>query len=296
MWIYFILGVLWNRMTAKKSEERAVKFIASINSFALFIERKCGENLLDGFIKKYIHLFSQANKEKLLANYSAQKSKIEPTNYYRGRLIKNYIYKGPVIEWYTRIKTALEDNYKTFDDIVPKKGKIVDVGCGYGYLSYMLSLTAPEREITGIDYDEEKIAIAQNGVSRTSKLNFYASDVLDFNYEKSDAFIISDVLHYLTEENQTILIKKCLEKLNRGGVLIIREGNSEMKERHKGTKLTEFFSTKLLKFNKVAVDKLYFTSTEKITNTVSSYPVSVETLDNTQYTSNIIFIIRENKG
>lgn len=297
--IWFTLGLFWSKILAlvsgKKAERFAQKFLSSLNAFGLYIERKCGENLLADFIKRSIHLISKTSVGALETDYALQRSKIEPTDYFRGRLIKNYVYKGPVVEWYTRIKTALEDNYKTFNDLVPKNGKVVDVGCGYGYLSYMLSLTSPEREITGIDYDEEKVAIAQNGVSRTSNLNFYASDVLDYNYEKSDAFIISDVLHYLTEDNQTILIKKCLEKLNPGGVLIIREGNSEMKERHKGTRLTEFFSTKLLRFNKVKADKLYFTSSEKITSSVSNYPVSVETLDNTQFTSNIIFIIRENK-
>ncbi|HVD97130.1 MAG TPA: MMPL family transporter [Cytophagaceae bacterium] len=298
--LYFLAGMLWLRflgLFARTSAQRqANSFIDSLCAFILFTEQKCGEALAKKFVTRYIRTLPFQTAHSLETAYHTKRAKVEDTHYFRGRLIKNYIYKGPVVEWYTRIKTGLEDNYKTFNDIVPKKGKIVDVGCGYGYLSYMLSLTAPEREVTGIDYDEEKISIAQHGVSRTSKLNFYASDVLAFNYEKSDTFIISDVLHYLTEENQAILIRKCLENLNPGGVLIIRDGNSELEDRHKGTKLTEFFSTKLLRFNKVTVDKLYFTSAEKIMSNVADYPVSIETLDNTQFTSNIIFIIRENKS
>ena len=297
--VYFFAGAVWIRFKSlftKSLEKQSAKFIHSLNAFILFTERRCGEDLAAGFVRKYNRLIPQASLEAFEEDYKIQRSEIEDTIYLRGKLVKNFIYKGPVVEWYTRVKTGLEDNYKLFNELVPKKGKIVDVGCGYGYLSYMLSLASPEREVTGIDYDEDKIELAQNGVSKTSNLNFFASDVLDFEYEKSDAFIISDVLHYLTEENQAKLIRKCLENLNQDGMLIIRDGNSELEKRHKGTMLTEFFSTKLIGFNKVKTDKLYFTSAEKIISTVSGYPVSIETLDNTQYTSNIIFIIRKNKA
>jgi 2-polyprenyl-3-methyl-5-hydroxy-6-metoxy-1,4-benzoquinol methylase len=297
---YFIKGVVLLRfikifVSEKSLSKLVLKFTNSLNAFVLYTERKFGEDLTVGFIKTHIGWIPSTTIGSFESSYSEKRKLISNTDYFRGKLIKNYVFKGPVVEWYTRIKTGLEDNYKVFDELVPVKSKIVDVGCGYGYLSYMLSLTSPEREITGIDYDEEKIEIAANGVLRTPKLNFFHSDVLEYAYEKSDVFIISDVLHYLKEERQAVLIRKCLDNLNEGGTLIIRDGNSELEERHKGTKLTEFFSTKVVGFNKVTIDKLCFTSKEKILSIVSGYPVSVEILDTTQFTSNIIFIIRRNK-
>ena len=53
------------------------------------------------------------------------------------------------------------------------KGKILDIGCGYGFMSYMLHFTSPEREITGIDYDEEKIETANHCFSKTRTLILY---------------------------------------------------------------------------------------------------------------------------
>ncbi len=295
--VYFFLGSIILKIikifSVKMTTKLSLLFIGSINSYILFIECKFGENNVSEIIKNNIEFIPYANVEVLKEDYFKKRIEIPITTYYRGKLIKNYIFKGPVLEWYTRIKIGLEGNYKIFDDIVPVKGKIVDIGCGYGYLSYMLNLAHPERHIVGIDYDEEKIEIAQNGVLKSDNLNFYCSDVLEYNYEKTDVFIISDVLHYISEENQAILIKKCIDNLNESGVLIIRDGNSELEERHKGTKLTEFFSTKLLGFNKVTIDKLCFTSKEKILSTLVDYNVSVEILDTTQYTSNIIFIIRK---
>jgi len=126
-------------------------------------------------------------------------------DYYRPKLIKNYIYKGPVLEWYCRIKIKLEGNYKLFESLMPKSGRIVDVGCGYGFLSLMLGFMSKERQITGIDYDEEKISIASNCVSKTIQTDFIHADVTRHEFPAADGFIINDVLHYLQPELQVEL-------------------------------------------------------------------------------------------
>lgn len=52
--------------------------------------------------------------------------------YFRDMLIKSYTYKGPVLEWYMRVKVRLERSYELFDRIVPRDAAVVDLGCGYG--------------------------------------------------------------------------------------------------------------------------------------------------------------------
>ena len=47
---------------------------------------------------------------------------------------------------------------------------------------------------------------------------------------------------------------------NPGGTVIIRDGDKDLEEKHKGTKLTEFFSTKLIGFNKTTDKGLSFLS------------------------------------
>ena len=54
----------------------------------------------------------------------------------------------------------------------PSKDRLQIIGCGFGPLCYMLSQLSEEREITGIDYDEDKIAVAQHGWLRTPRLQF----------------------------------------------------------------------------------------------------------------------------
>jgi len=227
--------------------------------------------------------------------YDKLKIEKEPVKYYRARLIRNYIFKGPVLEWYCRVKTALENNYELFESLMPKTGKIVDVGCGYGFLPYMLMFKGRQREILGVDYDEEKIAVADNCVEKSSKLSFAVGDVTVYDFPQADGFIISDVLHYLKEEQQIQVIDNCVSKLNKGGVLVIRDADKDIETRQKGTWYTEFMSTKVFGFNKTKTDGLHFVSGKLIKDTIAKYPhLTLEVLDTTKLTSNIIYVAKYN--
>ncbi len=220
------------------------------------------------------------------------RAEIEKPAYFREQLIANYLYKGPVLEWYARVKTALEGNYALFDELLPKKGKIVDIGCGYGFMSYMLRFLSKDREITGIDYDEDKITVANHCYSRDEQIRFEHVDILTYQIGPADGFILADVLHYLQPAEQKYVLEKCLSQLNPGGVMIIRDGNKEMKERHKGTWLTEFFSTRVLGFNKTKAEGLSFLAASDVTAVVEAHGLHCEIIDRSKRTSNIIFVIR----
>jgi uncharacterized protein len=222
--------------------------------------------------------------------FAKLKKEHETPQFFKYRLITNYIYKGPVLEWYMRIKIRLEDNYAPFHKIVPRKANVLDLGCGYGFLSYMLQFLSEERIITGVDYDEEKIETAQHGYLKSDRLNFYCADVTEFPMQKYDVIIISDVLHYLGTDEQENLVNRCFTALNAGGKLIIRDGNRDLRERHKGTRITEFFSVRLLKFNK-STNRLNFISGTDLTRRAKEHGLMVEVQDDSRYTSNVIFVI-----
>ena len=216
---------------------------------------------------------------------------VDNPHYYH-LLTRNFIYKGPVTEWYMRTKVMLENNYKLFDELIPKEARITDIGCGYGFLAFMLSFVAKGRQITGIDYDEEKIEVANNTFSKHERLNFIAGDATSEIVPQSDVFLMNDMLHYMPYEMQDKLIENCMHNLSDNGFIIIRDGDSEKQERHEVTKMTEVFSTKIFKFNKTA-GQLYFTSQKRISAVAEKNGFSMEALDNDQVTSNTIYILRK---
>ncbi|HNW89078.1 MAG TPA: MMPL family transporter [Bacteroidales bacterium] len=208
----------------------------------------------------------------------------------RDIVVKNYIYKGPVLEWYTRIKLKLENNYQIYNEIIPRKVKIMDIGCGYGYLSMVLGTISPERNILGIDFDEEKIEIAANCMSKQPNINFSHQDITEFEFENYDVFILSDVLHYLPDDKQFQVLKRCIDKLNKGGIVLIRDGNKDMEKEHKKTRLTEFISTRF-EFNKSEGKKLHFFSASKLMEIASMLGVKVRIIEKGSITSNTLYLL-----
>jgi len=206
----------------------------------------------------------------------------------------NYLYKGPVLEWYLRVKMALENNFDSCCRLLPQKGEILDLGCGYGYISYMLMLTSDERIITGVDYDEKKIMIAQHGYLKNERISFYNEDISEFKITPKEGFLFGDVLHYLPFDKQEALLEDCVNNLNSGGVILIREGNSDKETRHQRTRFTEFFSTRVLRFNKTQDrnGKLYFTSATKLSTFAEEHGLTFEIVDQKKITSNNFFIMR----
>lgn len=206
------------------------------------------------------------------------------------RLHDNFRYKGPVLEWYLKIKVRLEDYYKVFHSLVPANARVLDLGCGYGFLCYMLHFLSKDRVITGIDYDEEKIAVANHGYLEGEQLTFHHHDITTAQVGGYDVIFILDVLHYLAEEDQYNLLERCFHALPPGGKIIVRDGDADVGQRHSGTKVTEFFSVYLLRFNK-SNKKLSYISGRKLTAFAAQHGLTVSRMDEGKLTSNVVFII-----
>lgn len=207
-------------------------------------------------------------------------------------LIQNYIYKGPVVEWYIRIKVKMERNYRLFNRLIPVQGQITDIGCGYGPLCYMLSLLSEDRDILGIDYDEDKIALAQHGWLRNEHLQFRHGNALEYPLPESDVFILNDMLHYMSYEHQRTLLLKCADRLRSQGMIIIRDGNSANTSKHRLTRFTELLSTRIFNFNRTT-GELHFTTETQLREIAVTCGMNVEIIPNDKYTSNTIYIFRK---
>jgi 2-polyprenyl-3-methyl-5-hydroxy-6-metoxy-1,4-benzoquinol methylase len=156
----------------------------------------------------------------------------------------------------------------------------------------MLYFTSPQRQLTGIDYDEKKITVANHCFSRNEHINFEYADISKFAFGRYDGIVLSDVLHYLQPEQQKLVIERCINSLNPGGVIIIRDGNVDLGKRHKRTRMTEVWSTRIMGFNKTTGQGLSYLSGSYIKEAAAKFNMDCTEIDNARFTSNMLFIIK----
>ena len=158
----------------------------------------------------------------------------------------------------------------------------------------MLGLISEKRKITAIDYDSRKIDIAGNIPVPGNNVEFHTHAVLSYDLKQADVFILSDMLHYMPEDDQKKIIERCIMKLNKNGMVIIRDANKDMEKRHLFTKMSEIIST-FIKFNKTKYNHMFFISKDMITKIAEKHSFALEVHDNSAITSNLTFILKKKK-
>ena len=145
--------------------------------------------------------------------------------------------------------------------------------------------------ITGIDYDDHKIATARMAAHGLEHIRFIADDICTCQLPPADCYILSDVLHYLPEGLQVSLLERCMDALPDEGMLILRDADADLKRRTRFTKFTEFQSTRIFRFNKTRYPLTYLpaSSIEKL---AEQKGFQWKREDKAKLTSNVTYIIR----
>jgi len=240
------------------------------------------------------------------AEFEKVREEVETPDFYADKVQRLYTYKGPVLEWYVRIKMMLERNFTEIASRVPRQGRIYDLGCGYGYLTHLLAMQSFDRHVIGLDYDGEKVQVASNTHYNGGNITFAQADLTQFMPDAADCFIIKDVLHYMPYDAQARLLDACAEKLSAGGVMIVRDGMEEEGEngiphlrekmesgsdgKHAVTRLTEFFSIRLFGFNK-AEHGVHFPTGQQMHDFAARHGMKAEQVGN-KVSSNVVWVFR----
>lgn len=116
-------------------------------------------------------------------------------------------------------------SFSQLESLIPKKGRILDLGCGYGIFTNYLALCSEKRIMMGIDIDEYKLKHADKGIKNAK---FYIGDAMKMNLPNLDAIILHDVLHHLRSYSaQEKLLRSCKDMLKKNGALFIIEPDSK---------------------------------------------------------------------
>lgn len=146
--------------------------------------------------------------------------------------------------------------FEIVEKLVPKKGLILDLGCGDGLLANYLAISGPERRIVGVDLNKERIKYAQKGLKNT---RFIHEDALKEKTLLPDVILMSHVLHHLRSlQEQEKLIKDSVAKLTKGGKLIILEIKPSFSFEYLITIFTDYLIFPMLFEGKIVGNRVYY--------------------------------------
>jgi 2-polyprenyl-6-hydroxyphenyl methylase/3-demethylubiquinone-9 3-methyltransferase len=116
--------------------------------------------------------------------------------------------------------------FQLVEAYIPKAGRILDFGCGYGMLSNYLALTSPDREVLGIDLNAGRIRAAIRSVKNRKNIEFRCGDVRELKLTSFSAVVMTDVLHHMDDRSVSLLLTRVRECLHREGTLLILDVDS----------------------------------------------------------------------
>ena len=186
-------------------------------------------------------------------------------------LLDLYSFKGRYfyVSLFTNIRIWL-NQFETIEEYLPKEGKIIDIGCGYGIFANYLALASNKRLIIGMDKNERKINYAQRGLKNTE---FKTGDVTKMDFGLCSGFSLIDVLHHLESfQQQEEILKFCYSSLKKGGTVLIKEIDTRPR--------IKYFFTRLVDSIVYPFDKIYFREKDEFARIlkemgfeVKSYPI-----------------------
>ena len=109
---------------------------------------------------------------------------------------------------------------------LPRGGRILDFGCGFGLFSLYFALRAPSCHITGVDLNRRRIQHARDSAQKLglSNVDYHEGSALEGREgEHFDAIYMLDLVHHLPAADVPEFLEKTRALLNPGGVLLLKD-------------------------------------------------------------------------
>jgi trans-aconitate 2-methyltransferase len=130
-----------------------------------------------------------------------------------------------------QIRTGINDRiYKLYRKLcktgISSNSKILEIGCGIGTMTYLLSRKIKKGKIESIDISPKSIEYAKTNLIQTN-IHFTTADILD--YEPSvlhfDIILLFDVLEHIPGEKHTTVFKRIGKWMDNNSILLINIPN-----------------------------------------------------------------------
>lgn len=109
---------------------------------------------------------------------------------------------------------------------LPRNGRVLDLGCGFGLFSLYFALRKPTCRITGIDLSERRIRQARESAEKLSLANvtYHVGSALDGQYgERFDVIYMLDLVHHLPAEKVPAFFEQTRALLKPDGILLVKD-------------------------------------------------------------------------
>jgi len=160
--------------------------------------------------------------------------------------------------------------YLKMEKMLPKKGVIVDLGCGYGIFTNFIAASGPERRVIAMEFNKDKIRIANKGFPNVS---YTTKDITQAKIPQADAIILMHVLHHLNSySQQEEVLKECVKKLKKGGILLIDEVYEKP--------FWKLILTRIVDFLLYPLDKMYYRFQENMISFLKQFPLEIKKVIN----------------
>ena len=162
--------------------------------------------------------------------------------------------KAGVLHWeFVRGKLRHDPMYRGILEagLLPRRGRLVDLGCGRGILLSLLVAVADAAEddeviapmeLIGIELRRSHARAAAKALAQLPhqpEIEIRQGDLRELPVPPCDTAVLLDVLHYMPAEAQVDLIGRVAEKLRPGGMLLLREADADAGWRFATTRSAE---------------------------------------------------------
>jgi 2-polyprenyl-3-methyl-5-hydroxy-6-metoxy-1,4-benzoquinol methylase len=109
---------------------------------------------------------------------------------------------------------------------LPARGRVVDLGCGFGLFSLYYASVRPGLELEGLDLNSRRIAMAQAAARRLGLENvrYRVGNVMDFRGSQLyDAGYMLDIVHHIPPRAVRPLLEQIAKALPPGARLLVKD-------------------------------------------------------------------------
>lgn len=112
---------------------------------------------------------------------------------------------------------------RVLEQYLPERGLVLDLGCGYGVISHLVSAGYPDRAVIGVDISSHRIEVAEMSTDHRENIEFHKADIREVQIPRCNAVVMIDVLSMLPYRDQERTLTQCYQMLCGDGILVIKD-------------------------------------------------------------------------